>query len=229
MWPAINISSLQFIVAALRKETTDSNMHQVLLLFFCKFFFYLTKLLDPDKKKNGFHVGFFTKPFNKFCFQCPPSCLQIIFCLHVRKDSRLKFVKNLKNGFTISTEKEKLDIDLIHSFLNRTYWAEGISKEIIKRSIEGSLCFGVYENDKQAVTAGRQVGFARMITDKATFAYLADVFIIEEYRGRGLSKWLMEVIMSHPDLQGLRRMMLATRDAHELYKKFGFTSLNNVD
>jgi len=128
----------------------------------------------------------------------------------------------IKDGFTISTEKEKLDIDLIHSFLNRTYWAEGISKEIIRRSIEGSLCFGVYENDKQ-------VGFARMITDKATFAYLADVFIIEEYRGRGLSKWLMEVIMSHPDLQGLRRMILATKDAHGLYKQFGFTPLINVD
>ena len=128
----------------------------------------------------------------------------------------------IKNGFTISTEKEKLDIDVIHSFLNRTYWAEGISKEIIRRSIEGSLCFGVFENDKQ-------VGFARMITDKATFAYLADVFIIEEYRGRGLSKWLMEVIMSHPDLQGLRRMILATKDAHGLYKQFGFTPLINVD
>jgi len=128
----------------------------------------------------------------------------------------------IKDGFTISTEKEKLDINLIHSFLNRTYWAEGISKEIIRRSIEGSLCFGVYEKDKQ-------VGFARMITDKATFAYLADVFIIEEYRGRGLSKWLMEVIMSHPDLQGLRRMILATKDAHGLYKQFGFTPLINVD
>jgi len=127
-----------------------------------------------------------------------------------------------KDRFFISTEKEKFDIDLIHSFLTRSYWAEGISKEIIKRSIEGSLCFGVFENDKQ-------IGFARMITDKATFAYLADVFIIEEYRGLGLSKWLMEVIISHPDLQGLRRMMLATRDAHELYKKFGFTPLNNVD
>jgi len=115
-----------------------------------------------------------------------------------------------------------MDIDLIHSFLTRSYWAEGISKEIIRRSIEGALCFGVFENDKQ-------VGFARMITDKATFAYLADVFIVEEYRGLGLSKWLMEVIMSHPDLQGLRRIMLATRDAHELYKKFGFTQLNNVD
>ena len=115
-----------------------------------------------------------------------------------------------------------MDIDIIHSFLTRSYWAEGISKEIIMRSVEGALCFGVFENE-------RQIGFARMITDRATFAYLADVFIIDEYRGLGLSKWLMEVIMSHPDLQGLRRLMLATRDAHELYKKFGFTSLNNVD
>ena len=127
-----------------------------------------------------------------------------------------------KDRFNISTEKEKMDIDLIHSFLTRSYWAEGISKEIVRRSIEGALCFGVFENEKQ-------IGFARMITDRATFAYLADVFIIDEYRGLGLSKWLMEVIMSHPDLQGLRRLMLATRDAHELYKKFGFTSLNNVD
>ena len=134
-----------------------------------------------------------------------------------------------KDRFFISTEKEKFDIDLIHSFLTRSYWAEGISKEIIKQSIEGALCFAVFENDKQAMPAGRQVGFARMITDKATFAYLADVFIIEEYRGLGLSKWLMEVIMSHPDLQGLRRIMLATRDAHGLYEKFGFTPLNNVD
>src|SRR5262249_55967138 len=90
------------------------------------------------------------------------------------------------------------------------------------RSIEGSMCFGVFENEKQ-------IGFARMITDKATFAYLADVFIMEEYRGLGLSKWLMETIMSHPDLQGLRRIMLATRDAHDLYRKFGFTALTNVD
>ncbi|HKC34590.1 MAG TPA: GNAT family N-acetyltransferase [Chitinophagaceae bacterium] len=128
----------------------------------------------------------------------------------------------LKDRFFISTEKEKFDIDLIHSFLARSYWAEGISKEVIKKSIEGALCFAVFENDKQ-------IGFARMITDKATFAYLADVFIIEEYRGLGLSKWLMEFIMSHPGLQGLRRIMLATRDAHGLYKKFGFTPLNNVD
>jgi N-acetylglutamate synthase-like GNAT family acetyltransferase len=128
----------------------------------------------------------------------------------------------IKDRFFITTEKEKFDIDLIHSFLSRSYWAEGISKEIIKRSIEGALCFGVFEGEKQ-------IGFARMITDKATFAYLADVFIIEEYRGFGLSKWLMEVIMSHPDLQGLRRMMLATKNAHGLYQQFGFTPLNNVD
>jgi GNAT superfamily N-acetyltransferase len=127
-----------------------------------------------------------------------------------------------KDGFIITTDKAKFDIDLIHSFLKRSYWAEGISKEVIRRSIDGALCFGVFENDKQ-------IGFARMITDKATFAYLADVFIIEEYRGRGLSKWLMQIIMSYPDLQGLRRMMLATRDAHELYKKFGFVALNNID
>ena len=127
-----------------------------------------------------------------------------------------------KNHFTITTEKEKFDLEFIHSFLTRSYWAEGISKEVIKRSIEGALCFGLFENDKQ-------IGFARMITDKATFAYLADVFIIEECRGLGLSKWLMEVIMSHPSLQGLRRIMLATKDAHGLYEKFGFTALNNVD
>ena len=134
-----------------------------------------------------------------------------------------------KDHFTITTDKEKFDIDLIHSFLTQSYWAEGISKEIVQRSIDGALCFAVVDNDNADLPAGRQVGFARMITDKATFAYLADVFIIEEYRGLGLSKWLMEVIMSHPDLQGLRRMMLATRDAHSLYKKFGFTPLNNTD
>ena len=127
-----------------------------------------------------------------------------------------------KNRYSINDEKEKLDIDFIHSFLTRSYWAEDIPKDVIKRSVDGALCFGVYEGEKQ-------VGFARMITDKATFAYLADVFIIEEYRGRGLSKWLMKVIMSHPDLQGLRRMMLATRDAHKLYAQFGFVPLSNVD
>ena len=129
----------------------------------------------------------------------------------------------VKEDYYISTDKEKMDIDFIHSFLTRSYWAEGITKEIIARSIAGSLCFGVFDNK------GKQVGFARMITDEATFAYLADVFIDESYRGNGLSKWLMEVIMSYPGLQGLRRMLLATRDAHGLYAQFGFTQLTYTD
>lgn len=124
------------------------------------------------------------------------------------------------NGdFSISTDKNKMDIDFIHGFLTRSYWAEGISKELVAKSVNGSLSFGVFN-------AGRQIGFARVITDGATFAYLADVFIIEEFRGKGLSKWLMEVIFSHPDLQGLRRILLATKDAHGLYAKFGFVPLS---
>jgi len=127
-----------------------------------------------------------------------------------------------KENFSISTDKLKLDIPVIHDFLSGSYWSENIPVEIVRKSIEGSLCFGVYDND-------RQVGFARMVTDNATFANFADVFIIEEYRGSGLSKWLMEFILSHPDLQGLRRILLATRDAHNLYKQFGFTPINNPD
>jgi GNAT superfamily N-acetyltransferase len=127
-----------------------------------------------------------------------------------------------KDSFSISTDKSKLDISVIHSFLSRSYWSENIPVETVQKSIEGSMCFGVYDNN-------RQVGFARMVTDNATFAYLADVFIIEEYRGQGLSKWMMEFILSHPELQGLRRVLLATRDAHSLYKQFGFTPINNPD
>ena len=129
----------------------------------------------------------------------------------------------VKGDYYISTDKEKMNIDFIHSFLTKSYWAEGITKEIITRSVAGSLCFGVFDNK------GEQIGFARMITDEATFAYLADVFIDESYRGKGLSKWLMEVIMSYPGLQGLRRIMLATRDAHGLYTQFGFTKVTNTD
>jgi GNAT superfamily N-acetyltransferase len=123
-----------------------------------------------------------------------------------------------QEGYTISTDKEKLDIPYIHSFLSTSYWAEKIPFDVVRRSIEGSMCFGVYDGE-------RQVGFARVITDKATFGYLADVFIDEQYRGRGLSKWLMTTIISHPDLQGLRRFMLATFDAHGLYAQFGFAQL----
>lgn len=127
-----------------------------------------------------------------------------------------------KDNYSITTDKTKLDIDFIHQFLTGSYWAEGISKEIVSRSVNGSLCFGVFDGNKQ-------VGFARMVTDKATFAYLADVFIDKAYRGKGLSKWLMQVIMQHPDLQRLRRILLATRDAHGLYQQSGFTPLNNPE
>jgi len=127
-----------------------------------------------------------------------------------------------KDSFIISTDKGKLNITYIHQFLTQSYWAENIPLEIVQRSIDGAMCFGVY-NDEQ------QIGFARVITDKATFGYLADVFIDEKYRGRGLSKWLMETIMSHPDLQGFRNWHLGTRDAHGLYAKFGFKPLENPE
>ncbi len=106
----------------------------------------------------------------------------------------------------------------VHAFLRRSYWAEGVPLEVVERAIENSLCFGVYVPDGQ-------VGFARVVTDYATFAYLADVFVIEEYRGRGLSVWLMECVSAHPRLQGLRRWMLGTRDAHTLYEKSGWTRI----
>ena len=121
-------------------------------------------------------------------------------------------------AFAVSSDPGRLDVDVIHGFLARSYWAEGISREIVERSIRHSLCFGLYE-------WGRQVGFARMVTDRATYAYLADVFVLEAYRGRGLSSFLMEAVMAHPDLQGLRRFGLATRDAHGLYRKAGFSGL----
>ena len=124
--------------------------------------------------------------------------------------------------FVISTDRERLDLDVIHGFLTESYWAEGIPRETVARSIENSLCVGVYAE-------GKQVGFARVISDFATYAYLGDVFILDAYRGRGLGKWLMECIMRHPGLQGLRRWTLLTRDAHLLYARFGFTPLGAPD
>jgi len=121
--------------------------------------------------------------------------------------------------YVISTDPSRLDLDLVHGVLSTSYWSPGIPKEVVRRAIAGSLAFGVY------AIGGRQVGFARVVTDKATFAYLADVFIVEAERGRGLSKWLMGVIVEHADLHDLRRWLLATRDAHGLYAQFGFTPL----
>lgn len=123
-----------------------------------------------------------------------------------------------KDSYSISTDNTLLNLAWIREKLSGTYWAQDIPISIVERSIENSLCFGVYDQQKQ-------IGIARMITDKATFAYLCDVFIDEGHRGLGLSKWLMGVIMDHPDLQGLRRYMLATKDAHALYRKFGFNEL----
>ncbi len=123
-----------------------------------------------------------------------------------------------RGEYTISTEKSRLDVEAIVAFLGRAYWAQGRQRDAIMRSIEHSLCFGVYSSE-------RQVGFARVVTDYAIFAYLCDVFIDEQSRGHGLGKSLMSAIMGHPDLQGLRRWLLATRDAHGLYRQFGWTEL----
>jgi GNAT superfamily N-acetyltransferase len=123
-----------------------------------------------------------------------------------------------RDGYLISTDASMLDLEVVHGYLSRSYWAAGVPEDVVRRSIENSLCFGVYWGEEQA-------GFARVVTDRATFAYLADVFVLEEHRGQGIGKWLVEVILSHPDLQGLRRWMLATRDAHDLYRRYAFTEL----
>ena len=121
-----------------------------------------------------------------------------------------------RDAFTVDTDPTRVDLGVVHGFLAGSYWAEGIPREIVERSIEGSLNFGIYHDGGAAARPpGAQVGFARVVTDHATFAYLADVFVLEAYRGRGLSKWLMECVTSHPGLQGLRRWVLLTRDAPE--------------
>ncbi len=123
-----------------------------------------------------------------------------------------------RDGFTISTDPARLDLDAIHAFLVASYWARSIPRELMERSIANAIPFGVYEG-------ARLVGFARVVTDRATVAYVGDVFVLEPWRGRGLSRWLMDCILAHPELQGLRRWLLATRDAHGLYARHGFTPL----
>ena len=118
----------------------------------------------------------------------------------------------------VDSDPARLDMDVIHGFLTASYWSPGISRELVERAVRNSLCFGVYEGE-------RQVGFARVVTDQATFAYLADVFVLESHRGQGLSKALMSAIVADPRLRGLRRWLLATRDAHKLYERYGFTPL----
>ena len=129
----------------------------------------------------------------------------------------------IKKGFLISTDKNLLDFDAIFKYLNEeSYWSKGITPERLKRAIDNSICFGIYQHQQQA-------GFARVITDKATFAYICDVFILADHRRSGLSKWLMQTIIQHPELQGLRRWSLATLDAHGLYAQFGFTALGRPE
>lgn len=123
---------------------------------------------------------------------------------------------DISNGqYSVTADRRRLDVDAVHAFLTRCFWARDISKEVVAKSIENSLCFGLFD--------GRlQIGFARVVTDYSTYAYLCDVYVLEEYRGKGLGKWMMDYVMKHPELQGLRRFQLVTRDAHSLYTRFGF-------
>jgi GNAT superfamily N-acetyltransferase len=148
--------------------------------------------------------------------------------LHLQQQISMTDHLEMATDLFISTDKSKIDINLVYNYLNQeSYWAKNVSMDIVARAIENSFCFGVYKKENDATI--KQIGFARVITDKATFGYLADVFILEAYRGRGLSKWLMEEIMGHAELQGFRGWMLGTKDAHGLYEKFGFKKLQNSE
>ena len=133
-----------------------------------------------------------------------------------------QILETQRDKFTISTNPARLDLDAICDFLKRAYWANTRPRERTERAMRNSLVFGVYDGDKQ-------IGLARVVSDFATFAYLGDVYILEEFRGQGLSKWLMETIVSHPHLQGLRRWLLATGDAHEFYREYGFENLRSPE
>jgi len=135
------------------------------------------------------------------------------------------FTEWRRGGFVVSTDPARVDLEAAAGWLaENSYWARGVPREVVARAVAGSLTFGLYEEE-----TGAFVGMARVVTDRATFAYLADVFILEPYRGRGLAKWLMEVVTGHPDLQGLRRWLLFTADAHALYEHYGFRPLKSPD
>jgi len=125
-----------------------------------------------------------------------------------------------EDAFVVTSDPAAVDVDAVHAYLRRSYWAENVPREVVARAIANSIPFSVLQD-------ARQVGFARVVTDRATFAYLSDVYILEEYRGRGLARRLMDTVMAHPDLQGLRRFSLSTRDADGLYRRYGFTELAN--
>jgi len=132
------------------------------------------------------------------------------------------FHEREREGYLVSTDPARLDLETVHGFLTNSYWARGVPPDVVERSIENSLCFGLYRGDEQ-------VGFARVVTDRATFAWLADVFVLEEHRGRGLGGWLVGIVLAHPELRGLRRWMLATADAHGLYGGHGFRGLGSPE
>jgi GNAT superfamily N-acetyltransferase len=123
-----------------------------------------------------------------------------------------------RDGFEISTDRDRLDRELVWRFLRTAYWSPNVPRDVVESSIDASLCFGIY------APGGAQAGFARAVTDAATFAWIADLFVLEEHRERGLGVWLVETILAHPDLANVRRVMLATADAHDLYRRFGFAT-----
>jgi len=127
-----------------------------------------------------------------------------------------------RGDYSISTDKDKLDINVIHGYLSQSCWSEGIPEDVVRKSIKNAWCFGVYHQDEQ-------IGFARIVTDRCTFAWLADVFILPEYQGRGLGKWLVSCIVEQSELKQVKNFLLATRDAHTLYSRYGFKPLDNSD
>jgi len=126
------------------------------------------------------------------------------------------------SSFEISLDPRRIDIDAVHAFLRTSYWAQAIPREIVAKSVANSLCVGAF-------SGGTQIGFARLVTDCATFGYLADVYVLSEHRGQGIAKRMLTTLMAHPDVQGLRRLMLVTRDAQRLYAECGFTALAAPD
>jgi GNAT superfamily N-acetyltransferase len=154
-----------------------------------------------------------------------------------RVGSTTEIVEHQRGEFLISTDPARLDLDVIHNFLTNCYWARGAPREVVARSIENALCFGIYDGGDTVPCLAKearhgvpmQVGFARVISDFATVAYVGDVFVLESHRGRGLGKWLMECIVKHPALQNLRRWILTTRDAHGLYAQVGFTAVKSPE
>lgn len=158
-------------------------------------------------------MGLSCHSLNLFSLAAQPDFIGVIF--GINRQGKIGLIA----GYKISNAPEDMDITAIHAFISNTYWAKDIPFETLKRGIENSLCFGVFTDTRA------QVGFARVVTDSATFAYLCDVYVLEEHRGKSLGKWLMDTLISHPELQGLRRTTLATVDAHKLYERYGFQAL----